>query len=102
MFAFSLIVADTRSAPADPVKATPASARQPWGITTKIHGSPEPPPPYRTERTFPNIKINHPVLLARAPGTNRYFVAQLEGKIYSFKNDQGVTKTDLFADITAA
>jgi len=98
-FVFLLSARDMRSTAAE---SATVPAQSTWGITSKIHGSPEPPPPYRTERTFPKIKIEHPVLLAKAAGTNRYFVAQLEGKIYSFKNDQATTQTDLFADISKA
>jgi uncharacterized repeat protein (TIGR03806 family) len=68
--------------------------RVPW-TTSKVKGSPEPPPPYRTERAFPKLKFDEPLDLTYAPGTNRLFVAERWGKIYSFVNRQDVAKADL-------
>src|SRR5216684_1026426 len=66
-----------------PGKADP-SKRVPW-TTSRITGSPEPPAPYRMERVFPKLEFKNPLLLVRAPGTNRLFVAEQAGPIYSFK-----------------
>jgi uncharacterized repeat protein (TIGR03806 family) len=68
--------------------------RVPW-LTSNVKGSPEPPPPYRTERAFPKLKFNEPLDLTYAPGTHRLFVAERWGKIYSFVNKQEVVKADL-------
>src|SRR5437868_2664228 len=59
--------------------------RVPW-TTSKVIGSPEPPPPYKTERAFPKLTFVEPLELQQAPGTNRLFVAERWGKIYSFVN----------------
>jgi putative heme-binding domain-containing protein len=71
--------------------------RVPW-TTSRVAGSPEPPPPYRIERAFPKLTFKNPLLLANLPGSNRFFVAEHSGKMYSFPNDQAVRKADLFLD----
>src|SRR6266704_2887833 len=68
--------------------------RIPW-TTSKVIGSPEPPPPYRTERAFPKLTFEEPLELQQAPGTDRLFVAERWGKIYSFVNKPDVKKADL-------
>jgi len=56
--------------------------RVPWQ-TSRVLGSPEPPPPFTAVRVFPNATFNHPLLLARAPGMNRLFVGEQHGVLYS-------------------
>src|SRR6185369_16521451 len=63
--------------------------RVPWA-TSKVKGSPEPPPPYRTEPAFTKLKFEEPLDMTFAPGTNRLFVAERWGKIYSFVNKKDV------------
>ena len=72
--------------------AVPASAqeektavREAWS-TSKISGSPDPAPPYRTELAFPNLKFVQPLDLSPAPGSDRLFVAEQAGRILSFPN----------------
>ncbi|HEY2584541.1 MAG TPA: PQQ-dependent sugar dehydrogenase [Tepidisphaeraceae bacterium] len=75
--------------------------RVPW-TGSRIIGSPEPPPPYRTERMFPKLTFLKPLDIAFAPRLNRVFVAEQGGRIYSFPNDEGCEKADLFADLPKA
>lgn len=77
--AFALI---TLSANADEPKSQP---RKPW-TTSKVTGSPEPPPPFRAARVFPNVTFHHPLLIARCPGSDRLFVGEQEGVLYSIAN----------------
>jgi uncharacterized repeat protein (TIGR03806 family) len=64
--------------------------------TSNVKGSPEPPPPYRTEPAFPKLpKLEEPLDLTYAPGTNRLFVAGRWGKIWSFVNNKDIDKADL-------
>ena len=72
--------------------------RVPW-TTSKVIGSPEPPPPYKTERAFPKLKFDEPLDLTYGPGTNRMFIAERYGKIYSFDNKKDVNKADLALEI---
>jgi uncharacterized repeat protein (TIGR03806 family) len=75
-------------------KAFGLEKRVPW-TTSKVIGSPEPPPPYKTELAFPKLKFDEPLDLAYAPGTNRLFVAERWGKVYSFVNQKDIAKADL-------
>ena len=71
--------------------------------TSNVKGSPEPPPPYRTEPAFPKLpKLEEPLDLTYAPGTNRLFVAGRWGKIWSFENRKDVDKADLALEFKGA
>lgn len=72
--------------------------RIPW-TTSQITGSPEPPSPYITERVFPSLTFDKPVDLEAAPGTNRLFIVEQSGKVYSFENESNVEQVDLVVDI---
>ena len=85
--------------------AVPASAqeqktavREAWS-TSRISGSPDPAPPYRTELAFPNLKFVQPLDLSPAPGSDRLFVAQQAGRILSFPNRQDIGAADLVVDL---
>lgn len=71
--------------------------RVPW-TTSRIVGTPEPPAPYSVRRVFPNLKFTNPVEIAFAPGSDRLYLAELGGKIYSFPNNQNGREPDLFLD----
>ena len=79
----------------------------PFGITervawteSRVVGSPDPPPPLRTRVSFPKLqRFKNPTVISSAPGTDRLFVAEHAGKIYSFEPDEAVTKADLFLDV---
>lgn len=73
--------------------------RIPW-TTSRVKGSPEPAAPYRTEVAFPKLmRFNEPLAMTAGPGTNRLFVAERKGKIYSFENNPQVEKAELLLDI---
>lgn len=74
---------------------------EPW-TTSRIKGSPEPPLPYTVERVFPNLTFENPVTLTNAPGTDRLFVVELNGKLFSFPNDNNCAEADLFFDLKEA
>jgi putative heme-binding domain-containing protein len=73
--------------------------RVPW-TTSRVTGSPDPPPPYRVERVFPKLTFKNPTLITSAPGTDRLFVGEQAGKLYSFRPSPEPTKADLFLDLT--
>jgi putative heme-binding domain-containing protein len=77
------------------------ATRTPW-TTSRIRGSPEPPRPYRIVRSFPRLSFKNPLLMQNLPGSQRLFVGEQAGKIYSFPNDQTVSKADLLVDLAAA
>ena len=84
-----------RAADAPP---TENAAREPW-TTSQISGSPEPPLPYVTERVFPEIQFNQCLDLATAPGSDRLFIVEQTGKIFSFPNRPDVARADLVCDL---
>ncbi|MBI3466033.1 MAG: PQQ-dependent sugar dehydrogenase, partial [Planctomycetes bacterium] len=73
------------------------SLRTPW-TTSRVTGSPDPPPPFKVVRAFPNLKFEHPLLMARCPGMGRLFVGEQAGVLYSFA-DKPDAKADLFFDL---
>ena len=72
--------------------------RIPW-TTSTIAGTPEPPLPYKLERAFPKLTFNNPLLLATAPGINRFFVLEQHGKMFSFPIDENAANADLVIDV---
>src|SRR5262245_53874886 len=86
----------------DAAKPVGIEKRVPW-TTSKVVGAPEPPPPYRTEPAFPKLpKFEEPLDLTYAPGTDRLFVAERWGKIWSFVNKKDVAKADLALEFKGA
>jgi putative heme-binding domain-containing protein len=75
-----------------------AEERVPW-TASKIVGTPEPPPPYRLKRAFPNLRFDKPVELVRSPELRRLFVVEQYGRILSFPEDGDPAGADLFADL---
>ena len=80
--------------------AEPAAGQavRPAWTTSRVVGSPDPPPPYKIVRAFPNLKFHEPLLMARAPGSDRLFVGEHPGVLYSFK-DRPDAKAELFIDL---
>src|SRR5262245_24454895 len=86
---------------------TPVSpAERPYGLqqrvlwtTSRIQGSPDPPPSYRTERVFSRLKFDEPLALAYAFEKDRWLVAERYGKIYSFPNVADTDQTELLLDL---
>ncbi len=84
------------------------AADKPFGIekrslwtTSRVVGSPDPPPPYVTEPAFPKLRFDHAVDLASAPGSDRLFVAEhMSGHIFSFPRQSDVAKAELFLDLS--
>jgi len=72
-------------------------ARIPW-TTSRVTGSPDPPPPFKVVRAFPNLKFDKALLLARCPGSDRLFVGEQAGVLYSFPNRPDA-KAELFCDL---
>ena len=60
-----------------------AAPRLPW-TSNRVTGSPNPPAPFTVERVFPQLTFNNPLDLTFAPGTDRLFIAEQGGKLWSF------------------
>ena len=69
--------------------------------TSRIHGTPDPPPPYQTKRAFANLTFDEPLSLVNAPGTDRMFVAERFGKVYSFRKHEDVEQADVCLDVNS-
>jgi putative heme-binding domain-containing protein len=72
--------------------------RVPW-TSSHIHGTPDPPSPYRIERAFPNLTFAAPLDFVRIPGTNRMIVVEQRGRLFSIPNDNNCAQPDLLADL---
>ncbi len=72
--------------------------RIPW-TTSRIKGTPDPPTPYRTERVFPELRFEEPLSLAIAPGTDRLFVQERYGGVYSFADRPETREAVLVMDL---
>lgn len=72
--------------------------RVPW-TTSRLIGSPDPPSPFRLSRVFPSLLVKGPVFLAEDPLSDRLFVAEYDGSIYSFDPKDPASKRDLFLDL---
>jgi uncharacterized repeat protein (TIGR03806 family) len=88
-----------------PLLVLPAADR-PFGIdrlppltTSTVIGSPEPPPPYRVKRVYPNFSPSYPIMAKAIPGTDQLLVITetlpyLETFLYRIKDDPAVTSAD--------
>lgn len=72
--------------------------RVPW-TSSRIKGSPDPPPPYRTTVAFPNLKFEEPLAMTSVPGTDRLFVVERFGRVRSFLNRRDVKEADVVLDL---
>lgn len=82
-----------------PARKVGLEQRVPW-TASRLTGSLETPPPFRTERLFPELSFVAPVCIAPLPGTNRIVVVELRGKVLSFPDEQTCKQADLAADLT--
>jgi putative heme-binding domain-containing protein len=80
------------------VRAAEAGERAAW-TSSRIIGSPDPPAPYRVERRFPALQFKNPLELVPEPGSDRWWIVELEGKFWTFKNDNQTAKRELALDL---
>ncbi len=50
--------------------------RVPW-LNSRVVGSPDPPPPFRAVRAFPNLKTENTVAIASEPGSDRLLLIEV-------------------------
>lgn len=82
-------------------KAFGLERRTPW-TTSRLAGTPEPPPPYMVAPAFPKLKFAQPIAMASAKGTDRLFIGEQSGRVYSFPNDPACAQADLAFDLIKA
>ncbi len=75
-----------------------SQSRTPWEVS-RLHGSPEPPPPYIAATVFPGLELSNALELATAPGSDRFFVVERGGKILSFVPQAGNEDLQFVADL---
>jgi uncharacterized repeat protein (TIGR03806 family) len=80
--------------------------KKPFGIakrerwtTSRVIGSPDPPPPYRLQSVFPGIKFHEALELAIMPGSDRWVVAERYGKIYTIDAKARKPRKELLLDL---
>src|SRR5678816_1994811 len=78
----------------------PPEKRKPW-TTSRLHGSPEPPEPYKLVSAFPAMKFERPTCIEDVTGQNRLLITQMNGKVFTFAKDPKVSKPDLVIDLAA-
>ncbi len=71
---------------------------KPWK-TSKVVGTPEPPPPFRAEVVYPDVRFKNPVVIVTAPGSDRWFVGQQDGHIFSFSKQRGTKTSEPFLNV---
>jgi len=76
--ASTVLFCQTRNDTTPTAVAAPEPAKKPFGIdkripwtTSRVVGSPEPPPPYRVKRAFAELKTTLPITVAHEPGTDQ-------------------------------
>ncbi len=74
-----------------------AAPRPPW-TSNRVVGSPNPPAPYAIERLFPKLNFKNPVDLGLLPGSDRFFLLEQAGQLYSFPAKDGVESPELVFD----
>jgi putative heme-binding domain-containing protein len=95
--AFATWLVTRADEPAKTKPEQPTPTRAPW-TTSRVVGSPDPPPPFKVVQAFPKVKFHHPLLMARVPGSDRLVVGEQAGVLHSFPN-RADAKPELFLDL---
>lgn len=74
--------------------------RVPW-VNSRFRGAPEDPLPLSLVPAFGNLTFRDPMQVRWQPDLQRYFVCELNGRIYSFPDDEAVQQADLAIDLSA-
>ncbi|HJZ60076.1 MAG TPA: PQQ-dependent sugar dehydrogenase, partial [Gemmataceae bacterium] len=72
--------------------------REPW-TTSRVKGSPEPPPPYQLTKAYPNLAFSEPLELTPVPGRKAWVIAERHGKIFTFDADPTKADKKLVLDV---
>jgi putative heme-binding domain-containing protein len=79
----------------------PARPARPAWTSSTVKGTPEPPPPLRARPFYEHVRFKNPTSLTTAPGSDRFFVTELYGGIYSIPKKPVCPQADPFIDIHA-
>ncbi len=77
-----------------------AEERVPW-IGSKVHGSPELPPPYVAEKIWPDLVFDKVCDIARLASRDSIFLTEQSGKIWIVPDDMGLPtpRPELFVNL---
>jgi glucose/arabinose dehydrogenase len=79
-------------APGSPAQQRPFGIDKRLPLTTsKVTGSPDPLPPYRVRKVYPDLKLDHPIAAHHQPGSDRILVI-------TEKHGYGPTRLQRFVD----
>jgi putative heme-binding domain-containing protein len=92
LFVYCLILVPTIAEAGD-TRPRPA-----W-VTSRIHGSPLPPAPYKIVPVFPGVRFEKPSCIEEVPGSDRLLVTEIEGKVFTFSKRPDVEQRDLVVDL---
>jgi uncharacterized repeat protein (TIGR03806 family) len=100
VFVPKLIAEPNATANENPPVAKPfgLDKREPW-TTSKVVGSPEPPPPYQMSRVYPKLKFFEALDIASVPGKKAWVVAERPGKIITFDADPAKAEPKVMLDV---
>src|SRR5262245_928132 len=76
----------------------PPATRPPW-TTSRVHGSPEAPDPYRLVLAFPRLRFDKPTCIEEIPGANRLLVTERPGRVLTFSKLADASETDVVIDL---
>ncbi len=98
----ALVVGSTM--PSAPAQGPPKFQKRPPLLTSRVVGSPDPPPPYRKEKVYPALKVNFPIHIVRQPGSDLLlFVGERNSygpsAIYRMKDDPKVATAEKLLDL---
>ncbi len=83
-----------------PLAKSEAAKRLAWD-GSRMSSSPIPSPSLITVPAFSRLKFHQPVEIRYNEVLNRFFVLELEGRVYSFPPEESVEKADLVYDMRA-
>lgn len=82
-----------------------ATKRMPWD-TSRLAGSPEPPPPWRAAPAFRKLRTSFPIMIAPEPGKDSYLLVECNGyvplrkaRIRRILDDTGATDPGVLLDL---
>ncbi len=72
--------------------------------TSRVVGSPDPPPPFRVQRVYPNLKLNFPIAIVHQPGSDLLLlIDQLRSysktRIGRIKDDPAADQVETLLDL---
>ena len=81
------------------------SIERPAWTDSRVHGTPDAPPPFALKRAYPKLSFQGPVSLHRFPKSaseriGRMLVIESNGKLWSFLDDDSVERAELVMDLS--